>query len=117
MDSLTLARLISDIIVDKQGEDILVLDLQTATTITDYFVICTGNSSRQLDALEYAIREGLKQVEEKTIQPLSIEGQPDSGWILLDYGGVIAHLFDAETRAYYQLEDLWKTARIVAHIQ
>lgn len=117
MESLELAKHIIEVIVDKQGEDILLLDLQELTTITDYFVICTGNSSRQLDALEYAIREALKKLQPEGILPSSTEGEPESGWVLLDYRGVIVHLFDQETRAYYRLEELWKASRIVTHIQ
>ena len=116
MESLALARQITDILVEKQAEDILILDLQALTPITDYFVICTGTSQRQLRALQQAIHEGLKQGAER-VAPVGIEGQPDSGWLLMDYGDVIVHLFEAETRAYYCLEELWGAGRIVARIQ
>ncbi len=116
MDSLELANHITDVIVDKQGEDILILNLQPVTTITDYFIICSANSRRQLDALQSSIREALKKVEER-ILPLNMEGTPDSGWILLDYGGVIVHLFEHATRAFYRLEDLWQNAPVVTRIQ
>ena len=116
MDSLDLANQITDIIIDKQGEDVLVLDLRGITTIADYFVICSGGSARQLDALQSAIREGIKKADERTL-PLNIEGTPESGWILLDYGSVIAHLFNPSTRDFYQLEDLWLNARVVKRIQ
>lgn len=116
MESLELANQITEILVDKQGEDILVLDLQEVTTFTDYFVICTAGSRRQLDALESAVREQMKQGDTKTLA-YSIEGDPDSGWILLDYAGVIVHLFSEDMRDYYRLEDLWKNARVVARIQ
>lgn len=116
MDSLELARRIADVIVEKLGEDILILDLQNLTTITDFFVICSATNRRQLDALSNAIRETLKKTEEATA-PLGVEGTPDSGWILMDYGGVIVHLFDNDRRRYYQLEQLWEAGRIVARIQ
>ncbi len=116
MDSLELANQITDVIVDKQGEDILILNLQPVTTITDYFIICSANSRRQLDALQGSIREALKKAEERTL-PLSMEGTPESGWILLDYGGVIVHLFETATRAFYRLEDLWQNAPVVTRIQ
>ena len=116
MDSLDLANQITDIIIDKQGEDVLVLDLQGITTIADYFVICSGGSTRQLDALQSAIREGMKKASERML-PLSIEGTPESGWILLDYGSVITHLFNPSTRDFYRLEDLWLNARVVKRIQ
>ncbi|MBN1248599.1 MAG: ribosome silencing factor [Anaerolineae bacterium] len=116
MESLELANQIVEIVVDRLAEDVLILDITEVTTFTDYFVICTGNSRRQLDALQAAIREELKQIEEVAL-PISIEGDPDGGWILLDYNSVIVHLFSPETRAYYQLEDLWKNGRVVARIQ
>ena len=115
MDSLELANQITDVIVDKQGEDVLVLNLQPVTTITDYFVICSAKSQRQLDALQSSIREALKKTEEHLL-PLGMEGAPESGWILLDYGGVIVHLFEHATRTFYKLEELWQNAPVVARI-
>ena len=116
MESLELAHRITEIIVDKQGEDILILDLHDIATFTDYFVICSGTSRRQLDALQNALREELKKTDVH-IMPLSIEGEPDSGWILMDYSNVIVHLFDPEIRNFYGLEELWKNGRIIARIQ
>ncbi|MGC9521413.1 MAG: ribosome silencing factor [Anaerolineae bacterium] len=115
MQGLELANQITEIIVDRQGEDILILDLQEVTTFTDYFVICTARSRRQLDALQSAVREELKQ---KDVQlALNVEGDADSGWILIDYNSVIVHLFSEDMRAYYQIEELWRNARVVARIQ
>ncbi len=116
MESLELAHRIAEVIVDKQGEDILILDLHDITTFTDYFVICSGTSRRQLDALQSALREELKKTDEH-IMPFSVEGTPDSGWILVDYNSVIVHLFDPEIRNFYRLEELWKNGRVVARIQ
>ncbi|HRU94532.1 MAG TPA: ribosome silencing factor, partial [Anaerolineae bacterium] len=116
LDSLELARQIADILAEKQAEDILILDLQALTPIADYFVICTGTSQRQLRALQQAIYEGLKQSPDRRLAA-GVEGTPESGWLLMDYGTVIVHLFEAETRAYYRLEELWGAGRIVAKIQ
>ncbi len=116
MESLALANQIMDVILDKQGDNILLLDIQELTPFSDYFIICSGQSNRQLDALQSAIREAMKQGDEKVL-PANVEGTPESGWILLDYGGVIVHLFSPETRDYYQLEELWKEARVLTHIQ
>ncbi len=69
-----------------------------------------------MDALQGTIRETLKQPA-PPILPKGVEGTPESGWILMDYGGVIVHLFTAEMRRYYQLEDLWKAGHVVARIQ
>jgi len=116
VESRELADRITEIIVDRQGEDIVILDLTEVTTFADYFVICTAGSSRQLDALQSAIREGVKKSEERLLA-LNVEGDPDSGWILVDFNSVIVHLFSEDKREYYRLEELWKSARTIAHIQ
>ena len=116
MESLALANYITEIIVDRQGEDILLLDIQAIAAFADYFIICSGTSRRQLDALQSAIREELKKAGERILAK-NIEGEPDSGWILMDYNSVIVHLFDPEMRSFYRLEELWRNARIVARIQ
>ncbi len=96
---------------DNRGQDIVVLDMRSMTTEFDYFVLVTGNSRRQL----HAISEEIDRVLEGELgdQRLGIEGYNDSRWILLDYGSVVMHLFDADTRAYYALEDLWAHAQRV----
>lgn len=116
MDSLELANQIAEVIVDRLGEDVLILDLREVTGFTDYFVLCTADSRRQLDALQSSIREEMKQGEERKVA-MNIEGDPESGWILIDYNSVIVHLFSPEMRDYYRLEELWKNARVVARIQ
>ena len=96
---------------DNRGQDIVVLDMRSMTTEFDYFVLVTGNSRRQL----HAISEEIDHVLEGELgdQRRGIEGYNDSRWILLDYGSVVMHLFDADTRAYYALEDLWAHAQRV----
>lgn len=116
MDSLDLARKIADVVVDKQGEDILILDLQGLTAFTDYFVICSTTSRRQLDAIKSATLEEMKKDADISL-PKGIEGDGESGWVLVDYNGVILHIFSEEARAYYQLEELWSAGRVVARIQ
>lgn len=110
-----MAREIVDIIADGKGEDILLLDLRELTTMTDYFIICSGGSDRQLRALMDAVREELKQ--RQGLGPLRVEGEPPSGWILMDYGSVVVHLFAPELRAFYDLEGLWRASRVVVRIQ
>ncbi len=116
MDSLALARDIADTLLDKQGEDIIILDIRDLTPITDYFVICSGNSRRHLATLTSTIQETMKQ-RGPGVFAKGVEGTADSGWVLLDYNGVIVHIFDEEMRRYYQLEELWSAGRIVARIQ
>ncbi len=96
------------------GSDILLLDISEVTLLADYFVIATGESTRQLDALANEVRV---QVKAKAGQlPHATEGKPDSGWVLMDYGALVVHLFSPEQRAYYQLEELWSRARTVVRI-
>jgi ribosome-associated protein len=96
---------------DHRGQDIAVLDMRSMTTEFDYFVLVTGNSRRQL----HAISEEIDRVLESELgdERLGIEGYNESRWILLDYGSVVIHLFDADTRAYYALEDLWALSKRV----
>lgn len=94
---------------DNRGRDIVILDLRELTTIFDYFVIATGTSRRQLHAMSEEIDHALEQGMGDRRQ--GIEGYEQSSWILLDYGDVVIHLFEAETRAYYALEDLWGQAK------
>jgi ribosome-associated protein len=93
---------------DNRGGDVVVLDMRSMTTEFDYFVLVTGNSRRQL----HAISEEIDRVLETELgdHRMGIEGYNESRWILLDYGTVIVHMFDAETRSYYALEDLWGQA-------
>jgi ribosome-associated protein len=109
--SLQLALAAARTADDNRGQDIAVLDMRSMTTEFDYFVLVTGNSRRQL----HAISEEIDRVLEGELgdQRLGIEGYNESRWILLDYGSVVIHLFDADTRAYYALEDLWAHAQRV----
>jgi ribosome-associated protein len=110
--SLELALAAARTADDHRGQDIVVLDMRGMTTEFDYFVIVTGNSRRQL----HAISEEIDRVLEAELgdERFGIEGYNESRWILLDYGSVVIHLFDAETREYYALEDLWGHAERVA---
>jgi ribosome-associated protein len=109
--SLQLALAAARTADDNRGQDIVVLDMRGMTTEFDYFVLVTGNSRRQL----HAISEEIDRVLEGELGDvrLGIEGYNESRWILLDYGSVVIHLFDADTRAYYALEDLWAHAQRV----
>jgi ribosome-associated protein len=89
----------------NRGRDIAILDLRGLTAVFDYFVLITGTSRRQL----HAISEEIDAVMARDFgdRRLGIEGYAESRWILLDYGDVVVHIFDEETRAYYDLEHLW----------
>ena len=115
LESITLARLIVDLITDKKGEDIVLLDLRDVSLIADYFVIASGNSDRQLNALADNIRDEVKKQQQT--YPLRIEGHGEDAWILMDYGSVVVHLFSPELRSYYDLEGLWRDANVLVHVQ
>lgn len=103
--SLELARAAARTAVDNKGQDVLILDTRAHTPHFDYFVIATGASRRQLHAMSEEI--DLKLEGELHDRRLGIEGYDESRWIVLDYGDVVIHLFDRETRDYYRLEELW----------
>lgn len=109
--SLQLAAAAAKVALDNNGTDVLVLDVCDQTALFDYFVLATGTSRRQLHAISEEIDDVLeKQMGDKR---LGIEGYEDSRWIVLDYGNVVIHLFDEETRSYYDLESLWADATVV----
>ena len=115
LESIELARFIVDSVEDKKAENIVLLDLRPDAIIADYFIICTGNSDRQLRALADNVREQVKERFSKL--PASIEGTPESGWMLMDYGDVVVHLFQEEKRRYYDLEGMWRSAHVLLQIQ
>ena len=112
--ALELARRIVDLAADKKASDIVLLAVGELTTVADYFVICSGASERQLNAIADGIAEGLKATR---VLPLGREGAPGAHWLLLDFGAVIVHIFAPPERDYYQLEKLWSDAPTLLHIQ
>lgn len=99
---------------DKQAVDIVLLDTRSVCSFADYFVICSGDSPRQIDALREEIEHALKK---QGVMPHHYEGSNDSGWLLLDYGGVIVHIFAPVERDFYHLEKLWGKASTLVRIQ
>ena len=95
---------------DKKALDVIVLDVRAVSSVADYFLICSGRSTTHVETIAEAIRMELKADGHR---PLHAEGASDSGWMLLDYGDVLAHVFLEETRAYYALERLWGDAPAV----
>ena len=111
---LDLARRIVELAEDKKAADIVLLDLTALTTLADYFVICSGGSERQLDAIADGIIGGLR---DERVRPIGREGTPASHWVLLDYGSVVVHIFTPPERDYYGLEKHWGEARTVLRVQ
>ena len=114
INSDALARVIAHIASDAKATDVVVLGIHDLTTIADYFVICTADNERQMRAIHRDIDEELGR---QGVQPRSVEGTAESGWILMDYGDVIAHVFSKEERAFYSLDKLWSAAQPVLVIQ
>lgn len=92
---------------DKKAEDIIVLDLRDVSSFTDFFVIVTGNSTRQNTAIYESIEQELKKGR---LMPIGVEGRNLAEWILIDYGSFIVHVFSKQARGYYSLEKLWGDA-------
>lgn len=90
---------------DKQGSDLVVLEVADLLTLVDLFVIASARNDRQLKAIADAIEEALRSEHDR--RPIRREGTPESGWYLLDFGDVVCHLFDEERREYFALERLW----------
>ncbi len=109
--SLQLATAAARVALHNNGGEVMILDVCDQTALFDYFVLATGTSRRQL----HAISEEIDDVLQKELgdRRLGIEGYEDSRWIVLDYGSVVIHLFDEETRSYYDLESLWADASVV----
>lgn len=104
-----------DSILDKKGGDIVLIDIREKAVFTDYFLICNGENDRQLRALADGIATDAKK--KANVIPWGTEGEPSSGWVLLDYGDLIVHLFSPEMRSYYSLEELWSDSHIVLRMQ
>lgn len=99
---------------EKKGEDILLLDVQKIASFTDYFVFCSGSSDRMLDALSKFVKEEVKREFSLLSQP---EGNSAYGWVLLDLGDVVVHLFSPEKRDFYRLEELWSEGKVLVKLQ
>jgi len=109
--SLKTALAAAGVAAENRGQDIRVLDMRSQTPLFDYFVIVTGNSRRQLHAISEQVDDKLEK--EMGDQRRNIAGYDESRWIVLDYGDVVVHLFDPDTRAFYSLENLWAEATAV----
>ena len=106
-DSKTKSLLMVEAALEKKATDVALLGMRKASSYTDYFLICSGKSDRQVQAIAQRITEVLGM---EGLQPLGIEGTQEGKWILMDYGDVVAHVFLEPVRRFYDLEGLWVDA-------
>ncbi len=105
IDSLKIAVNAAD---DKKAHDMVILDISKIASFADYFLLCTGDSSRQMQAIADEVEKKLK---EYGIRPSHVEGYQNSEWILLDYVDLVVHIFSKNARVYYDLERLWRDSK------
>jgi ribosome-associated protein len=110
LEAIELARKIAETAADKQASDVVLLDTGRVCSFADYFVICSGDNERQIKAIQEAIDEVLK---EEAVLKYHREGNAGSGWVLLDIGNIVVHIFAPFERDYYQLESLWGHAPVI----
>jgi ribosome-associated protein len=107
LDNIEKARLAVKASLDKKAQDPVILEIKDLTVIAEYFVVCSGESRTQVGAIADNVEEALAK---EGIKRRSIEGADYNNWVLIDYGDVIVHIFENETRNYYELEKLWLDA-------
>ena len=110
--SLELARAAADAIFAKNGQDIVLLDVEESFFLSDVFVIATGSSRPNVQALADHVEERLKEAFD--LKPLRVEGRTEGEWVLVDYGDIIVHVFQAGPREFYSLERLWGDAEKIS---
>jgi ribosome-associated protein len=115
LEASDLAKLIVEIASDRQASDIVMLDLRAISLVADYFIICSGTSERQINALQDDIIDEVRNAVQR--RPARREGKPSAGWVLLDYGDVVVHILAPTERDYYRLEELWADAPAVVRVQ
>lgn len=114
LETLELARRAAEAASEKMAEDVLLLDLRGACDFADYFVLCSASSEPQMTAVREAVEHAL---EGDGARLLHAEGEAASGWVLLDFGAVVVHVFSPQEREHYRLEELWHEAMPLLRIQ
>lgn len=107
IESKTLALKIAEAALDKKADEVIILDVGGKVDYTDFLVVCSGSSERQVKNIASEVERRLKH---KRIIPFGVEGEGDGNWVLVDYGSVILHVFYRDTRQVYDLEGLWLDA-------
>ncbi len=115
MESYELAKACAKALSDKKGEDIVILNVSDQTVVCSYFVIASGKSTTQVRALGDNVEEAMKKQYE--LYPVRTEGLREGRWGVIDYGDVVVHIFNEESRLFYYLERLWDSGRNVEHYE
>lgn len=105
---------IADVLSDTPASHTRVLDIRGISSLADFFIICSGDNARQLRAI---LRQLTDDISSRDVRPQRVEGEAATGWILVDYSDVVVHIFDAELRQFYDLEELWQDATVLLEIQ
>lgn len=105
----TLQRQIAELALSKKAKDVAIMDLRELTSMTDYFVVCTGDSEPQVKAIADAVMAGMQEQGERAWH---VEGMHNMQWVLLDYVDVVVHVFHKDARVFYGLDKLWGDAKI-----
>ncbi|MDI3328061.1 MAG: ribosome silencing factor [Alicyclobacillaceae bacterium] len=105
------ARLAATAAADKKARDVVILDIRELSVVADYFVICSGQSTTQVQAIADHVRDKL---EEHGVPVRGVEGRDEARWVLLDFGDVVVHVFRQEEREFYHLERLWGDAPVIS---
>lgn len=114
LNTIEITRLVIEALEEKKAENIVLIDIHEIASFTDYFVICSGSSDRMIDSLADAVLEAAKHKADLLGKK---EGQASSGWVLVDLGDIVVHLFSPDQRDYYRLEQLWEKGKILLHVQ
>lgn len=114
LEPAALARLAFEAMGEKQARELMILDIRPAALFTDFFVLATAESERQINAVVHAALDAARRTA--GIKPYHVEGDTASGWVLVDFGDVVIHVFDDERRAYYAIDQLWDNAPLVARM-
>lgn len=114
LQPIEIARHTVELASDKLAEDVVLLDTRQACSFTDYIVICSGETDRQIDAIRNEILDSMKKL---SVTPYRSEGYSESGWVLIDFLGVVVHIFSREMRGFYDLESVYEKAPRLLTIQ
>jgi ribosome-associated protein len=109
-----LAHIIANAVAERLGSDIVMLDMHDVSLLADYFILCNAESKPQFSAI---VDEVQTEAKEAGSRLLHSEGDPGSGWVLLDFGSIVVHIFAPQVREFYNLEELWSKAKLVVRIQ